>query len=72
MLTLRKVGSDPTPGNDRLSLKATAALPAGRSFVDLHPNPHGARLLVREQPNGNVILDTTISPGVFSDRGSAG
>ena len=72
LLTLRKVGSDPTPGNDRLTLKATATLPAGKSFADLHPDTNGARLLVRGQPSGNVVLDTTIPAGVFAGRGSAG
>ncbi|MFN8643602.1 MAG: hypothetical protein U0802_18790 [Candidatus Binatia bacterium] len=71
-LTLRKVGADPFPGNDSLNLVATAALPTGTGFADLHPDTRGARLVVRGQPSGNVLLDAAIPAGAYAGHGTAG
>lgn len=71
-LILRKVGTDPIAGNDRLSLTATATLPAATSFPDLDPDSDGARLVVRGQPSGTVLLDAAIPPGAFAGAGTAG
>ena len=71
-LTVRNVSADTFAGNDGGTLTATAALPVGKAFADLHPDTNGARLVVRGQPSGNVLLDAAIPAGAYAGRGSAG
>ena len=71
-ISLRSIGTDTVPGNDRLKVAATAMLPAQSAFADLDPLTDGARVVVRSQPSGTVLLDAAIPAGASGGRGTAG
>lgn len=65
------MNTDTTLGNDKLTLGASFALPAGRSFGDLDPQAHGARLVIRSGL-GDDVLDVTLPGGAYTGRGTRG
>lgn len=67
---ISRTGSDPTPGDEQLTLSARFALPAGTAFGDLDPVGSGITI---ELVNADGVLGTTIlGPGSYTGIGSAG
>jgi alpha-tubulin suppressor-like RCC1 family protein len=69
-LTLTRVAADPTPGDDKLNLRARFALPPGVAFADLDPADEGARLTLVDP--GGVLIDRVFAAGAYLGPGTAG
>lgn len=70
-LQLARINTDTTPGNDKLLLAGSFALPAGQSFADLDPLADGARVILTKQ-NGAVLFDAVLASGAYAGPGTRG
>src|SRR5262249_30329779 len=64
-LTLSKINSETTPGDDALAASGSFALPAGHTFADLNPATDGVRVVVATD-DGTKRLDATIPGGLYN------
>lgn len=70
-LVLSRTGTDPVPGDEKVSLVGTFALPAAISFSSLDPVTRGGRIVLLDR-DGNTIADATLPPGTYAGRGTRG
>lgn len=68
---LANVNTETVPGNDKLTIGASFALPALRSFADLDPRARGARLVLRTGA-GEEVVDVRLPAGSYAGRGARG
>ena len=64
-LVVSKIGSDTTPGNDKLTLSGQFLLPLGASFSQLHPDTNGARIVIKNAARV-TRLDVTLPAGAYA------
>lgn len=65
-LKLGNVNLETTPGNDAVKLSAGLDLPPGKTFADLQPELHGARILL-QSATGVVRADVVLGAGAFAN-----
>jgi len=70
-IVLNRINTDPTPGNDHLSIVGAFFLPLGKSFADIDPTVQGARVVLLNR-TGAVELDATIAGGIYNGSGTRG
>jgi sugar lactone lactonase YvrE len=70
-LVLRAVGSDPTSGDDRLSLRGEFSLAGAPPFSSLVPPSNGMRLVLKSA-SGITRLDVILPAGVYQGAGTRG
>ena len=64
-IVIRKINSDPIPGNETLAVKGDLFLPDGTSFETLDPRFEGAGLVVRSRI-GDPLISETLPSGAFN------
>lgn len=70
-VTVGKIDTDPTPGNDSVSVGGEFVLPASTSFAALDPQTDGARVMV-VTATGVPRIDVTLPGGVYAGNGTRG
>lgn len=70
-LQLNKIGSDPTPANDKLSVLGVFDLAPGQTFADVNPLANGARVVLQNRLGGTE-LDVTLLGGAYGGSGTRG
>jgi len=68
---IKNINIDTTAGNDRLLIKGSFALPGSTSFANLDPSAGGMRVVMRSA-SGVLSFDTSVVPGLFAGKGTAG
>jgi len=68
-LLLSKINTDPTPGDDKLTLNGEFV--SATPFSSLDPGSKGARLLVLNAA-GDAEIDVTLPPGTYGGNGTQG
>jgi hypothetical protein len=66
-----RINTDSTAGNDKLTITALFELPVGRSFSDLRPHIHGARVVL-DAVVGTRLIDVALPPGAYTPTSRAG
>jgi hypothetical protein len=70
-VTLSRINTEPTAGNDALALAAVFPLAAGGAFGAIDPAAQGARVLVWSN-GGALRLDALLAAAPYGGRGTAG
>jgi photosystem II stability/assembly factor-like uncharacterized protein len=70
-IRLVNINADTTPGNDKLLLTGSFALPSGHSFADLDPLTDGARVILTKH-DGTVVCDAALASGAYGGAGTRG
>ena len=71
LVLLSKINTDTLPNNDQVKIGGFFDLPAGKSFSDLHPDQHGARVVI-EAVGGGEPVDATLATGAYSSTAGRG
>ncbi len=70
-VVVKKINTDATVGNDGILIKGSFTLPGSTNFANLDPPTNGMRVVVRDA-GGGLSFDSSIMPGFFAGKGTAG
>jgi hypothetical protein len=71
-ILMKRVGTEPTPGNETLSLRADLELPGGSDFADLDPVRDGMRLAITNGRGLPLVDEFLPAEPLVSKRGGRG